>query len=92
MEWYLFNKYGELVDILKYFDMYYFIDNIVWLYYMFKNLNLEENEFGKLYVYGFIIGLYCCYILDKWIYLNWLLNILLFCCLIFEEYICRFCW
>ncbi len=77
---------------MKYLDMYYFIDNIVRLYYMPKNSNSEENEFGKLYAYGSIIGLHRCHIPDKRIYLNRLLNTLLFCCPTSEEYIRRFRW
>ena len=87
-----FNKYGESADTLKYLDIYYFISNIVRLYYMPKNSNSEENEFGKLYAYGSIIGLHRCHIPDKRIYLNRLLNTLLFCCPTSEEYIRRFRW
>lgn len=92
LERHLLNKYGESADTLKYLDMYYFIDNIVRLYYMPKNSNSEENEFGKLYAYGSIIGLHRCHIPDKRIYLNRLLNTLLFCCPTSEEYIRRFRW
>lgn len=56
---------GESADTLKYLDIYYFISNIVRLYYMPKNSNSEENEFGKLYAYGSIIGLHRCHIPDK---------------------------
>ena len=45
---YLTNN-GESADTLKYLDIYYFISNIVRLYYMPKNSNSEENEFGKDY-------------------------------------------
>ena len=48
---YLTNMENRLIT-LKYLDIYYFIDNIVRLYYMPKNSNSEENEFGKLYAYG----------------------------------------
>ena len=48
LERHLLNKYGESADTLKYLDIYYFISNIVRLYYMPKNSNSEENEFGKL--------------------------------------------
>ena len=41
LERHLLNKYGESADTLKYLDMYYFIDNIVRLYYMPKNSNSE---------------------------------------------------
>lgn len=92
LERHLLNKYGESADTLKYLDIYYFIDNIVRLYYMPKNSNSEENEFGKLYAYGSIIGLHRCHIPDKRIYLNRLLNTLLFCCPTSEEYIRRFRW
>lgn len=92
LEWHLLNKYGESADTVKYLDIYYFIDNIVRLYYMPKNSNSEENEFGKLYAYGSIIGLHRCHIPDKRIYLNRLLNTLLFCCPTSEEYIRRFRW
>jgi hypothetical protein len=92
LERHLLNKYGESADTLKYLDIYYFISNIVRLYYMPKNSNSEENEFGKLYAYGSIIGLHRCHIPDKRIYLNRLLNTLLFCCPTSEEYIRRFRW
>ena len=74
LERHLLNKYGESADTLKYLDIYYFISNIVRLYYMPKNSNSEENEFGKLYAYGSIIGLHRCHIPDKRIYLNRLLK------------------
>ena len=74
LERHLLNKYGESADTLKYLDIYYFISNIVRLYYMPKNSNSEENEFGKLYAYGSIMGLHRCHIPDKRIYLNRLLN------------------
>ena len=44
LERHLLNKYGESADTLKYLDIYYFISNIVRLYYMPKNSNSEETS------------------------------------------------
>jgi len=47
LERHLLNKYGESADTLKYLDMYYFIDNIVRLYYMPKKFKFGGKRVWK---------------------------------------------
>lgn len=92
LERHLLDKYGESADTFKYLDIFHFIADLLRLYYAPKNSNSEENEFGKLYAYGSIIGVHRCPVTDKPIYLKRLLGTLLFCFPASEDYIRRFRW